>query len=52
MKKISLKEFQFSKLTLSERLNVKGGSGGTRTRRIETKTVGSDCDSHRHDADC
>jgi hypothetical protein len=52
MKKINLKEFQASKLTLSERLNVKGGSGNTKSTRRETRSTCQDCDGNRKDADC
>jgi hypothetical protein len=51
MKKINLAEFQTSKLTLNERLNTKGGSGSTTSRRTHTSCSGSDSDSRRTDSD-
>ena len=51
MKKFNLEEFNKAKLTLSERLNVKGGSGSTTSRRTHTSCTGSDSDSRRTDSD-
>ena len=52
MKKINLAEFQTLRLTLNERLNTKGGSGGyTYSRSINTRCTGPDKDSHRMDSD-
>jgi hypothetical protein len=51
MKKINLKEFQASKLTLSERLNVKGGSGVTTSSRRGTSCTGTDHDFKKVDTD-
>jgi hypothetical protein len=52
MKKINLQEFQVSKLTLSESLNTKGGSGGsTYSRRTTTRSNGPDADVQRGDND-
>jgi hypothetical protein len=52
MRKINLKEFQTSKLTLNERLNTKGGSyAQTSSKRNTTRCTGPDADSTRTDSD-
>jgi hypothetical protein len=52
MEKVNLNEFQASKLSLSERLNTKGGSGAqTSSRHHTTMCTGPDADSTRSDSD-
>lgn len=52
MRKINLKKFQVSKLKLSEKLNIKGGSGGsTYSRKNSTRCLAHDCDIMRSDRD-
>jgi len=52
MKKINLKEFQSEQLTIEERLQSKGGSGNTYTRRSHTSSTGADADCKASDWDC
>ncbi|MCH2192761.1 hypothetical protein [Kordia sp.] len=52
MKKINLKEFQSEKLSVDERLQAKGGSGITYTRRSYTSSTGADTDCKASDWDC
>lgn len=51
IKKINLKEFEAVQLTLTEKLNLKGDSGGTASRRNYTMSTATDHDFRRQDSD-
>ncbi|MEM6721848.1 MAG: hypothetical protein AAF611_21145 [Bacteroidota bacterium] len=51
MKKINLKEFQSEQLSINERLQTKGGSGISASRRTGTACTGADHDRKAYDID-
>jgi len=50
-KKINLNEFENEKLDLNDKMNTKGGSGVTSSRRSGTSCTGSDHDFKSLDRD-
>jgi hypothetical protein len=51
IKKINLQEFEALQLTLAEKLNIKGDSRGTASRRNYTMSTAADHDFRSQDCD-